>query len=186
MKYAFLGNMNNMSYMFAREMKKCGHDVTLFIDVPADYKLDRPEAMDLNIGNIYPEWIIELKSDYRALTRSILKLYTLPLFKNKYLRILNPYDVIILNGSWIRLGKYISKRKKVMNLFAGHDLDVLASIDKINPLNRITKKYPFFRPIVYYIFKSIVKQQQSGIKRADAVNYYPTGINPVSDNLLKK
>ncbi len=63
MKYAFLGNMNNISFVFAREMRKRNIDVTLFIDVDKDYMLDRPESFDEEVRIPYPDWIVELSKN---------------------------------------------------------------------------------------------------------------------------
>ncbi|MBK8495629.1 MAG: hypothetical protein IPL50_11805 [Chitinophagaceae bacterium] len=78
MKYAFLGNMNNMGFVLAREMKKRNLDVTLFLDVGKDYILDRPESFDPSIHQPYPYWIIELNDEQKKKYKVLL----LPFKKN--------------------------------------------------------------------------------------------------------
>jgi len=186
MKYAFLGNMNNMGFALSREMKKRGLDVTLFVDADKVYLLDRPESFDETISLPYPQWIIELNKEEKE---QIKKPFLLPLNKNRYLKLLKDFDVIILNGYWISLGKFIPKEKKVINFFAGFDLDVLADLNNVNYLlakEKNTLLTKLLKPFFKLKYKIVIKQHRAGIRRADGINYFPKGINPAGDILIEE
>jgi glycosyltransferase involved in cell wall biosynthesis len=75
-------------------------------------------------------------------------------------------------------------------IFAGYDLDVLADYKNAPYLatgfyqasSSYARIIPHFVPQLF--FKKVIEQQRQGIKRADIVNYYSTGINPDADKLL--
>ncbi len=180
MKYCFLGNMNNMAFVFARQMIQEGFDVTLFVDAEKDNMLDRPESMDSSLGDPYPIWIRELSPIQKAI---IKKPFLLGLRKNTYLSLLKSFDVIILNGTWIRLGKYLPRTKKLIVLFAGYDLEVLADYNSI-PASLTGKG--ILQTLKRRKYRAVISQQRAGIRRADAVNYFPEGINPAGDKLISQ
>ncbi len=60
MRIVFLGNMNNLTFYSARELKKRGFDVTFIVDVDKNILLDRPESWDKTLSSTYPDWIKEL------------------------------------------------------------------------------------------------------------------------------
>ena len=184
MKYAFLGNMNNMGFVLAREMKKQNLDVTLFIDADRDYILDRPESFDPDIRMPFPDWIIELDG---AQKKKIQRPFLLFFQKKTCLKLLEDFDVIILNGYWISLGKFIPRQKKVIIFFAGFDLDVLGDLNSVDYFLRQQKSSlltRILRPLLKLKYKAVIKQHRSGITRADGINYFPKGINPAGDAII--
>jgi len=188
-KFVFLGNMNNYPYEFAKELKKRGYNITFIVDAERNYLLDRPESLDKELNNNYPGWIIEKPIPWKmkALKFSFPNWYFIGM-----IRFLNSFDIIFLNGHWISLGGFVKKDKLVIDLFAGFDLDVAANFNKIPVLtskykqagNIINKVIPTF--LVNVIFRRMISFQRKGIRRADIVNYYPSGINPGSDELLSE
>ena len=115
------------------------------------------------------------------------------IYLKKYIKIINQFDVIFLNGFWISLAKYIRPEKKVVAVLAGYDLDILSDYDSINYLSNIfykstssifKKSIPKF--ITRTVFRKLITLQRQGIKRSQVVNYYPTGVNPSSDKLLNE
>jgi hypothetical protein len=189
-KVIFLGNMNNMPYTFAREIKKLGQPVTLLIDVSASYPLDRPESFDDRVTYPYDSWIKETRSSKLPSRVKMLKMLWPKLFYKKEIKELNSCDIIVLNGEWIKLGAYIAPQKKVIILFAGFDLEVSADYGKLphfvtSFLNR-HKSLFFFKPLIILAYKKLITLQRRGIYRADKVNYYISGINEEGDNLLKE
>ena len=189
MRLVFLGNMNNLPFYFAQEFKKRGFDVTFIVDVNKDYLLDRPESWNKELDNNYPGWILERPLGWRM--KAFKFAFPLLFFKQR-IKFLNKFDVIFLNGHWISLGAFIKKGKTVVDVFAGSDLDVAADFKRIDTFYRhfkknnrlLSKAIPSFFPKM--IFKRLIRFQRMGVVRSDVVNYYPTGINPVSDNLLNE
>lgn len=187
MRIVFLGNMNNLTFYPARELKKRGFDVTFIVDADKKNLLDRPESWDKTLINAYPDWIKEmvLPDSLKAFKFSVPLIYL-----KKYIRLINEYDVVFLNGFWISLAQYIRPGKKVVAIFAGYDLDVLADYNYAGYLangfyqasSGYAKIIPHFIPQLF--FKKVIGHQRQGIKRADVVNYYSTGINPEADALL--
>lgn len=181
MRIAFLGNMNNMGYVIAKGLRGKGYDVTLLVDVPASELIDRPESFDESLKKGYPNWIINLPSSAKY---RILKFSFPGLYYSRFIVELKKYDIVFLNGYWIALGHYLPKNKLVLNLFAGFDLDNLGNYEATTTiLNSFTRK-----PVPSFILKFFIRQtitaQRKGIRRANVINYYPTGINPTGDNLI--
>ena len=189
LKIVFLGNMNNYPYEFAKELKKRGYNITFIVDAERNYLLDRPESLDKELDNNYPGWIIEKPIPWKmkALKFSFPNWY----FKGM-IHFLNSFDVIFLNGHWISLGAFVQRGKLVVDFFAGFDLDIAANLNRISVFSArykqsggvINKVIPIF--LANMIFRRMINFQRSGIRRADIVNYYPTGINPGSDELLNE
>lgn len=178
-----------MPYCFAKELKKRNFDITFIVDTEKDYLLDRPESWDREIGDQYPSWIIEktLKWDMKAFKFAFPKWYF-----NQTIDFLNTFDVIFLNGHWISLGGFINSKKLVINLFAGTELDAAADFKQASffsssfkqSRNIIKKLIP--SALINIIYRRMIAFQRKGIRRADVVNYYATGINPSSDKLLNE
>jgi glycosyltransferase involved in cell wall biosynthesis len=189
MKIVFLGNMNNLPYYIAKGLKKKGFDICFIVDAQKDFQLDRPESWDNEMVTNYPNWIIEQPLSPRM--RTFKFAFPALLFK-KRIEYLNSFDVIVLNGHWISLGGFLKKEKKVVNIFAGYDLDVLADFNQVNTFHKslknsgsiINKVIPFFFADIVY--KRLINFQRKGIQRAGMVNYYTTGINPDADRLLNE
>lgn len=189
MKIVFLGNMNNLTYYSAKELKKRGFDVTFIVDAEKKNLLDRPESWDKTLDNSYPEWIKEivLNDSFKGVN------FALPLlFLRKYINLINKFDIVFLNGYWISLARYIMPGKKVIAIFAGYDLDVLADYKSVDILTMLflknisskAKIIPQFIP--KWLFRKMIYNQRKGIRRAEIVNYYSTGINPAADKLLNE
>lgn len=189
MKIAFLGNMNNLPYYIAKGLQQRGYNITFIVDADKSYLLDRPDSWDKELQSGYPGWIIEQPLGKKLRTFK----FALPgwCFK-KRIQYLNNFDAVILNGHWIALGSFLKKDILVANIFAGFDLDILADFKQVNYFHKslksaggiINRLMPFFLADIF--FKRLISFQRKGIQRAAAVNYFPTGINPVSDKLLNE
>jgi glycosyltransferase involved in cell wall biosynthesis len=188
MRIVFLGNMNNLAFSLAGELKKRGFDVTFIVDAQKQVLLDRPESWDKSLENNYPPWIIErpLASKMKAVKFAFPKCYF-----REMIRFINTFDIIFLNGHWISLGVFVKKGKRVIDLFAGFDLD-FADFKEISFFinyfkmsgGLLNKFIPDF--VTGFVYKRMIVFQRKGIRRADVVNYYTTGINPQSDKLLNE
>lgn len=187
-RYLFFGNMNNIAYVYAREMKNRGLDVTLILNAPRCHRLDRPEFYDSSLSYPLPEWIIEMPESENL---TITKLPYLPFIKDNYLKLIADADIVILNGVCVSLGAYIEDtNKKVIALLAGEDLDVNADYNNINKLalyaaNKISILFLIY-PILLFTTFFIIFQQRRGIRRAIKINYFPTGIIPRADQILQQ
>jgi hypothetical protein len=173
-----------MPYMFSKEMRKKKKDVTLYLDAPPEFKLDRPEAYDKTLVLPFPDWIKEIPPG----SINFHKLRLPQIFFGKFIKELNTYNIAVLNGMWIALAPHLEKQVKIYALCAGYDIDTLAdpeSSEKIvkNALERNRLLHPFkFLLGAYY--KRAIRQQRKGIERADGINYYPSGISKRGDDII--
>lgn len=189
MKILFLGNMNNLPYYFASELKKREFNINFIVDACKRNLLDRPESWDNSLTNNYPNWINEmiLNDNFKAFK------FSMPLFYlKKFIILINAHDIIFLNGYWISLANFIPPGKKVIAVIAGFDLDVLADTNNVKYLsNQFYKSASIYKKLIPSFFtnfflKKLINLQRKGIKRADIINYFPSGINPVADKLLNE
>ncbi len=189
MKIVFLGNMNNLPFYFAKEIKDRGYDVTFIVDANKELLLDRPESLNKIYVNNYPDWIIERPVSEKM---KFLKFCYPKIFYSTIIKYLNSFDVIFLNGDWISLGGFLKKEKLVIDIFAGFDLDLSADYNKRNYfVHSFKKSGSIIKKIIPdYItgalFTKFIRLQRKGIRRANVVNYYLSGINIVGDNLLNE
>lgn len=189
MKILFLGNMNNLPYYFASELKKREFNINFIVDACKGNLLDRPESWDNSLNNNYPNWINEmiLNDNFKAFK------FSMPLFYlKKFVILINVHDIIFLNGYWISLANFIPPGKKVVAVIAGFDLDVLADTNNVKYLSKqFYKSASIYKKLIpsfftNFFFKKLINLQRKGIKRADIINYFPSGINPVADKLLNE
>ncbi|MBA2735179.1 MAG: hypothetical protein H0U50_00180, partial [Pyrinomonadaceae bacterium] len=177
--------MNNMPYMFSREMRKKNKDVILYIDAPPDFELDRPESYDKTLSYPYPDWIKEIQPTG---IKNFHKLRLANLFYGKLIEELNKYDVVVLNGIWIALAPYLNQRLKVYSLCAGYEIDTLTDLLNLENLVKIVLGknrllYPF-KFLLHFYYKKVITQHREGIARSDGINYYPSGISKRGDEII--
>lgn len=174
--------------MFAREMHKTkGIEVILYLDMPPDYKLDRPEAYDPALSYPYPDWIKEMPKT-RLLHFHKLLLPTV--FYGKLINKLNTFDTVILVGNWMTLAPYLNKEVTVYSLCAGYEIDNLCDYKNIDAMAQASIKYRRWllplKPLLRLFFWIKVTKQRKGVSCSDGINYYPTGISPRGDELIRE
>lgn len=193
-RFAFVGNMNNMPFLYAREMHQRGVDVVLYLDSPADYQLDRPESIDPSVGPPFPTWIREI-----AVPRisHFIKRLTPKTSYRKLLDELNGYDVVILNGNWITLAPFLSDKISTFALCSGYEIDVLCDLDNIdtflatpsiqtfvNQVRRVVQIGSVAESLVRILLRRRIRLQRRGVQRCVGISYYTTGISPRGDALI--
>lgn len=190
MRIAFLGNMNNMGYTYAKELKHRGYEVTLFLDTNKNYLLDRPESWEGHDNVNDTSWIIEPFYNEKY----YLYRLTFPsIFLRKLLKKLRTYDVVFLNGIWIAIGSYLQTTQKVVGLFAGYEVDVLGHESTVDTLTRDFynsryKKVKGLVPgfLVNKFYAKYISNHIEGIRRTDLVSYYAEGISKKGDELISQ
>ncbi len=187
MKICFLGNMNNFSFGIAKEFHKRNYQVTQFIDVPPNNLLDRPESLDKSLTGNYPDWIVNLNLDIYDTKTTFYLLFPSIFFKSLIKKI-NRYDVVFINGNWLKLAKYIDQDKFVIGLLAG--TEVYEADERRKPMlisnasqkGGVQKIIPRF--IYAQIYGRIIQLYKDGLKRLNLVNYYLPEINPEGDAVI--
>lgn len=187
MKICFLGNMNNFPFGIAKEFQRKKYNVTQFIDADKDYLLDRPESEDKSLTNNYPEWIVDLELNKFKAKRIFFLLFP-TIFYAALLKKINQFDVIFLNGNWIKFGKYIPQGKLVIGLLAGSEVDgadkdqLPALVFNATQKARLQKFVPKF--VYRLLYGRIIQLQRDGIRRLNVVNYYMPEVNPTGDAII--
>lgn len=177
MKIFFFGNVNNYPLILAKELKKKGHEVTVFIE--SDKPLFRPENRLKEIKGNYPNWIIDI---------SFLRELNIFLRFKKFRKIIKNYgspDLIILNGS---VGSYfvnIFKCKKFF-LATGSDIAELCSYRSvINPLIEKFKRNKFLAGGKLFLRKILlIRRQRNIFQSCIGFSFFDEGIFPETDKII--
>ena len=207
MKIGFLGNTNNYPFMLARAIRCLGHDVLFIIDREDNTKwdkLNRPENRYSDIRVPYPNWI------YDASPFNFWYQFPPPSNFKKVINLLKSCDAVILNQHAPSLLHLIQRPAIV--LLTGSDLEVLANLSYADEMDRqyyqkniflgrlksrLKAKLKIFnknRQSAYsnislfnpYDYLNLVMAQRKGIRDANYVIYFPKGLLPVGDRLLKQ
>jgi glycosyltransferase involved in cell wall biosynthesis len=188
--YIFMGNMNSMPMMYARELKSRGSSVFFFVDAKKNNYLCRPEATFSDIKYPYPEWIIEkvvLGQLVVALFPKIFSIYYRYIFRRIIGRQNNSHYV--LNGFFVSLAPYLKKTGKVTCLSHGSDLDTWADIKGLPTLQVSFRNRSFLKFLPSIIAKSFislaVKNQLKGFECAKSILYFPKGFNSKGDKVIQ-
>jgi glycosyltransferase involved in cell wall biosynthesis len=181
--------MNNLTYQICKEFRSLGYHSDFIIDVHKNFLLDRPENWYVELKDSgYPDWVFE-KPLYKYNSLLGFSLFPKLVFRN-IIQFLNSYDVIFLNGNWVLLASFIKKKKLVIQIYAGFEIEQLGNTNSINYFlnnfyrSRIRKLAP--RIIVQFLFKRWINKNREGIRRADVINYFPTGIIPESEVIINE
>jgi glycosyltransferase involved in cell wall biosynthesis len=189
MKTCFLGNMNNFPFGIAKEFHKRNYQVTQFIDVPKDNLLDRPESVDKKLNADYPDWIVDLNMNIYDIRTTFYLLFPSIFFRSLINKI-NNYDVIFINGNWLKLAKYIDKSKFVIGLLAGSEVEEADEGRKPLLISNATQKGMLQKMVPRFIYKlfygRIIQLFREGLKRLNVVNYYLPEINPEGDAVINE
>ena len=179
--------MNNFPFGVCKELHARGFQVTQFVDVPKEYQLDRPESTDHILDNNYPEWIVDLGIDSYHFRNTFYLLFPRLLYRS-IIKKISFYDVIFLNGNWLKIGKYLPANKLVIGLLAGTEVDS-ADYRRLPKLVSGARQkgglYQLVPSILYrFLYGRIIQLQREGLKRLNIVNYYLPGISPEGDAII--
>ncbi len=182
MKIGFLGNTNNYPFIIANQMKAMGCEVVLFIDAPPEDFLNRPEQYHASIQYPYPDWIIEKLS-----LKNSLYIHFPNIFAKDVLRELNTCDAVILNDYGHRFKNYLHPSIPSISMFSGADLEVMGDYDNVMKMKLTNSKLKYFPRFFKEIFaKFSVNQLRRGIAGSSLVSYFPEGLIPYGDKILKE
>lgn len=180
MKLCFLGNINNMPLIYARELRTMGHEVHFYVDGRARDPLQRPETRYAEYRT-YPDWMIDTPVPLPIVAYS---------FPGMALRSLvqrinsENYDGIVLNGAAISLGTRLSGPK--FAILAGSDLDVLCDPEMLDRRGIVKTFGQVSGNIRYPIYRRFQRLQRAGLRSCSGFNYFPKGIHPRGDALLSE
>ncbi len=182
MKVGFLGNTNNYPFIIASQLKNLGCEVVMYVDAPASEMLNRPEHYTHNISYPYPRWIIEKLS-----LRKSHHIHFPQIFERTVLKELNSCDAVILNNYGHRFKNFINPSIPSISMISGSDLEIMAVIENVVNLklnNEKLKLVPVFLKKLYANFS--VNQLRKGIAKASLISYFPEGLVPFGDLILKE
>ena len=182
MKIGFLGNTNNYPFIIASQIKAMGCEVVLFVDAPPEDFLYRPEHYSASIQYPYPNWIIEKKS-----LRKSLHMHLPTVFAKDVIKELNTCHAVILNDFGHRFKNYIHPAIPSISMFSGGDLEIMADYDNVMQMKLTNEKLKFFPEFLKKAFARFsVNQLRKGIAQASLVSYFPKGLVPCGDEILKE
>lgn len=178
MKLAFLGNMNNMPLVYARELRALGHDVHFYVDAVPGETLNRPESRSSEYAQ-YPEWMIE-----ERVRLPLISYAWGPILLRRLIHRINAenYDGIVLNGAPISLAPHLNAPK--FAILGGADLDVLCDPQTPNLRKLVGTFGAYSGAIRSIVYRRFVRQQRRGLRACFGYNYFPEGIHPGGEQLL--
>lgn len=182
MKIGFLGNTNNYPFIIASQMKAMGCEVVIFIDAPAEEFLNRPEHYTNDIRYPYPSWIKEKSS-----LRKSLHIHFPQIFEKEVIKEINTCDAVILNDYGHRFKNFIKPSIPSISMFSGGDLEIMGDYDNVMKMKLINTKLKFLpRGLKKAYARFSVNQLRKGIGQASLVSYFPQGLIPYADEMLKE
>ena len=180
MKIIFVGTTNAMPMGYALRLRSKGFDVEYIVDVPKANALSRPEFHYDEIHYPYPEWIKE-----RIVRIPSFKTLLPAFFFKKILSEITSADIYFLCDWYISLAPFLPKKAKIIILPHGADLDTWCDLNKANDISRVGR-YSIFWPIKKIIALIIINNMRKGLLRADAITYYPAGLNRSGDAVVEE
>lgn len=177
MKIGFIGNTNNYPFMLALALKRLGNEIYFVID--SSEKLHRPEYYAIK------EELAEIKFfDYPDV---IEKFYNFIFWNKKFKAIANDLsscDVLIVNGLWPVFAKKL--KKPYIVLLTGTDLEFYGDPLLVFKNQWKRDENSLLKKIVSTLVASYISWKQiQSIGHSLAFNYFPPGIVPNGDRLLK-
>lgn len=179
MKIGFVGNTNNYPFMLALALKRLGHEITFIID--SSEKLHRPENYaptgDLIGINIH---------DFPGVIQKFHNLLFYSEDVKRICRLISDQDAVIANGIWPIVAR--STGKPYIALLTGSDLEVYGNLSFLmRDYWKQSEHLPLYRKLIRTAIAGAVGWKQSrAIKFASAFNYFPPGIVPNGDLIIKK
>jgi len=179
-KIGFIGSMNAMPMHYALKFKEDGFDVKYIVETPKDNMLMRPEYHFKDIKYPYPEWIKEIPFK-KTMFRLLFNRY----FTREFYNELKDCDVIFFNHYGHHISSYFDDKIIKVGLFSGADLDVTCNyahiLDSIKDENNLIVK-----KLKKILLTKYIDRYRKGIQSYDILSYFPVGLNPVGDNLIKE
>lgn len=184
MKIAFVGNANNYPLAVARAMRSQGHQVDFFLVNDPSYTLDNPENRYDEYAAGYPDWIIDLRPLDMWSYAASLGAENITAF-NSLISRLQQYDALVFNQVAVFLAKYVTK--PVYLLLTG--TDVLTFADPNYSSYRLSL-YQNIEDIaererIKLFYEQRVADQRNTIHTCAGFNFFPIGVVPDGDALIK-
>lgn len=185
----FLGSMNAMPMMYAKELRKKGYEVVYFVDRPKSDTLSRPEYHFPDIEYPYPSWIIEIGLRTQVLLPYFRRFFSWYLQREVKKVTLKKPQLFILNGLFISLSPYLSATSiPKIALCHGSDLDTWADIAGVRSFSSGFSKRSIFKFFPAFISKRLIEiavyKQFEGFKCSEALVYFPKGFNEIGDRVV--
>ena len=181
MKIGFLGNTNNYPFVIASQMREMGCEVVLYVDAPETELLNRPEQYTHEISYPYPEWIKEKFS-----LRKSMHIHFPQIFERGVIKEINTCDAVILNDYGHRFKNFINPSIPSISMFSGADLEVMGIYENVMKMKLTNDKLKFFPRFLKKLYARFsVNQLRKAISQASLISYFPEGLVPYGDEILK-
>ena len=184
----FLGSTNAMPMVYARALKRLGHEVLYFVGRRRSDTLHRPENHFPDIEYPYPDWIVEMPVASQVMLATFPRYYAARIRKEVRKRSGKPARCYILNGFYIALHPYLETSALRIGLSHGADL-----IQWGDPGNKTRLVRDFSNKTIFRFFPSLVsrwwigtllKRQSAGFVSLGYLVAFLRGINSDNDRLV--
>lgn len=187
----FLGSMNAMPMMYARELKALGQDVVYLVDVPSSDRLSRPEHQYADIDYPYPDWIIEWILPSPLLVSMFPSLYLRLLQRRiQNIRRSQPIKAVFAGGQYIALLKLFPPSCRKIILSYGADLEWFCNPEMVEALadEFSGKSFTRYLPVACrnYVIQRTVQANVAGAESADYLMFFPPGFSEKGDLVVQR
>lgn len=186
----FLGTMNAMPMMYARELQKAGQAVVYLVDVPASDKLSRPEHQYPDLSYPYPDWICEWQLPSQLLL-SLAPALCYRLLLRRLASVLQGRAVkaVFAGGQFIALSRYFPADCVKILLSYGADLEWFCNPAMIDALSAEFSGKSFTRYLPRWLTKALIQRcvhhnYQAACQQHHLL-FFPPGFSEKGDRMVK-
>jgi len=153
----FLGTMNAMPMMYARELQQAGQKVVYLVDVPPSDKLSRPEHQYADVHYPYPDWILEWRLPSQLLL-SLAPALCYRLLRRRLAAVLKgqPIKAVFAGGQFVALSRFFPTDCVKILLSYGADLEWFCNPAMIDALSDEFAGKSFTRYLPYRLTKALI------------------------------
>ncbi|MBM7332994.1 MAG: hypothetical protein ABGX87_01025 [Alcanivorax sp.] len=186
----FLGSTNAMPMVYARALKRLGHEVLYFVGRRPTDTLHRPENHFPDIDYPYPEWIVEMPVSSQVMLATFPRYYAARIGKEVRKRSGRPPVCYILNGFYIALHPYLEQQAIRIGLSHGADLIQWGDPENKAQLVRDFSKKTVFRflpsTLSSWWIGTVLKRQAAGFASIHYLIAFLRGISHDNDRLVRR
>jgi hypothetical protein len=179
-RIGFVGSMNAMPMAYALKFRRDGYDVRYVVEAAPSDVLMRPEHQYSDeVGYPYDDWVVEINRPNSLVHHAVA-----PLFFRRAITLMKDRDVVFLNDYGIALAPYLSKRAVSIVISSGSDIDVYCSYEAALAAARTVRRRALY-PVRLVCELLRTFHQRRGLRHCKAIFYFPRGLNPRGDDLLR-
>ncbi len=180
-RIGFVGCMNAMPMAYALKFRRDGYDVRFVVEAGPGDTLMRPEHQyAAEVSYPYPDWIVEIPWQSDLLHHAML-----PWSNRQVVKLMSDRDVVILNDYGIALAPQMPVAALRIALSSGADIDVLCRWEMARSFAAgVRRKWLYPVRLALELWRT--RRQRRGLESCQVVSYFPRGLNPVGDGIIRE